>query len=408
MILERDNICTCRSGDYNLSNSLREQYMNIQTEAAATSFASPDRLDTDQIQEQIRIVASHPVITEVLNASGGLFAVLNEHRQIVAINDSFLACVGVTNAEEAMGLRLGEQLQCVHACETAGGCGTSSYCSTCGAVIATLAALAANSPVEQTCVISTEKDYQEFDLYFNVRCNPLQVDKSRFILLYLQDISIHQQWANLEQTFLHDISNTLQGLVGTSSLLTDESQVTVDRLNRIRSLTLRLAQEVSAQKMLSTTLSHTYKPLYAELSVQQIFNELQEIFSNHTLSRNRKISITAPESEIRFTSDHALVVRILSNMVSNALEATPLHGSVRIQVEADGDIIIFCVWNSGRIPDNIAKRIFQRNFTTKEALGHGLGTYSMKLFGEKVLGGRVSFSSSEAGTTFRFAVQYKQ
>lgn len=39
-------------------------------------------------------------------------------------------------------------------------------------------------------------------------------------------------------------------------------------------------------------------------------------------------------------------------------------------------------------------RIFQRSFSTKGAKGRGLGTYSMKLFGETYLGGQVSFRSS--------------
>ena len=41
--------------------------------------------------------------------------------------------------------------------------------------------------------------------------------------------------------------------------------------------------------------------------------------------------------------------------------------------------------------------------------GRGLGTYSMKMFGEKVLKGRVSFSSSpEEGTIFRFSLPFRE
>jgi sensor histidine kinase regulating citrate/malate metabolism len=41
--------------------------------------------------------------------------------------------------------------------------------------------------------------------------------------------------------------------------------------------------------------------------------------------------------------------------------------------------------------------------TGKEGLGRGVGTYSMKLFGEDVLGGTADCSSSEReGTIFSF------
>ena len=62
----------------------------------------------------------------------------------------------------------------------------------------------------------------------------------------------------------------------------------------------------------------------------------------------------------------------------------------------------------GALTKNFTKeagsRIFQRNFSTKEQDGRGIGTFSMKLFGEKILGGQVSFTTSKTGgTTFKFA-----
>ena len=59
------------------------------------------------------------------------------------------------------------------------------------------------------------------------------------------------------------------------------------------------------------------------------------------------------------------------------------------------------VHNPGEIPEAVRLQIFQRSFSTKGA-GRGLGTYSIKLLGERYLGGRVGFTTSAAkGTTFR-------
>ena len=61
----------------------------------------------------------------------------------------------------------------------------------------------------------------------------------------------------------------------------------------------------------------------------------------------------------------------------------------------------FFVHNDEAIPREVQARIFQRSFSTKAQRGRGLGTYSMKLFGERYLGGEVSFTSTpEAGTEF--------
>lgn len=90
-------------------------------------------------------------------------------------------------------------------------------------------------------------------------------------------------------------------------------------------------------------------------------------------------------------------------MIINALEATAENGEVKIWLENKDDFLSFCVWNAQEIPHDIANRIFQRNFSTKEQAGRGIGTYSMKLLGEKILGGQVSFTTSKKeGTIFRF------
>ena len=100
-------------------------------------------------------------------------------------------------------------------------------------------------------------------------------------------------------------------------------------------------------------------------------------------------------------TDGALLRRILTNMLKNALDVVGPGRTVRLSAELTSDLCVFRVWNSGAIPETVALRIFQRSFSTKSESGHGLGTYAMRLLGERYLGGRVGFESTEAaGTTF--------
>lgn len=63
---------------------------------------------------------------------------------------------------------------------------------------------------------------------------------------------------------------------------------------------------------------------------------------------------------------------------------------------------VFQVLNPGVIAPEMALNIFHRSFSTKAELGRGIGTYSMKLLGEKYLKGKVSFESNEEnGTVFQ-------
>ena len=61
------------------------------------------------------------------------------------------------------------------------------------------------------------------------------------------------------------------------------------------------------------------------------------------------------------------------------------------------------VHNPGFIDEAVQPHLFERSFSTKADKGRGIGTYSMKLYGERYLGGTVSYSSDLAsGTRFCF------
>lgn len=366
-------------------------------------FAPPERSGPDELAEEIRSLTNNPLIDGLMHAANSLFTILNERRQIVAINESFLRMMGIEDAGTVLGLRSGEYVKCVHSDETAGGCGTSSYCSTCGAVIANMAAMELREPVERSCAITVERDNKQAELFFAVRCCPVMVEDKQYVLMFLQDISVQQQCANLERTFFHDISNVLMALTCKSTLLSKLGEL--PQVEEVQKLVSRLVQEFSVQKSLSNSFSHTYQPLYREISVNGVLAGLDELFRNNFLEWNKRVEFTLVADNVTIISDECLVRRIVENMITNALDASVSGDTVRVSVESGGGSLSFCVWNRQPIPAEIAKRIFQRNFTTKAGMGHGLGTFSMKFFGEQILGGTVGFSSSEEdGTVFRLTL----
>jgi signal transduction histidine kinase len=96
--------------------------------------------------------------------------------------------------------------------------------------------------------------------------------------------------------------------------------------------------------------------------------------------------------------------RVLENMVKNALEATSGGMEVRLACERSQSSLVFSVHNPSYMPRSVQLQMFHRSFSTK-GKGRGIGTYSMKLFGERYLKGKVWFSSTEdKGTTFYFSL----
>ena len=81
--------------------------------------------------------------------------VLNEHRQIVALNEAVLKTLNATLGDLAA-KRPGEAVGCVWASEGPDGCGTGPHCITCGAIAAILESQQQNVQVVKECRIRTQ------------------------------------------------------------------------------------------------------------------------------------------------------------------------------------------------------------------------------------------------------------
>lgn len=368
-----------------------------------TYFAAPERAEPDVLRHQVHVAATHPVVSGLLTAASGLLAVLNEQRQVLAVNEALLDWLGLPDAASVLGLRPGETIGCPHPADMPGGCGTTPYCATCGLAIAIVATRATGQPEERRCVITTTRGDQPVDVCFRVRASVAALDEQQLIFLFVQDMTASQRWAEIERTFFHDVSNLLTGLVGRSQLLVEATDDTWrEDANELCALALRLAGEVSAQKALAREEPGTVQLSLQELTADAVLREVERQVGGHPAARGKSLVFAATDDTRTFRSDLRFIARVLSNMAINGLEATEAGGEVRVAAERSSEAIAFTVWNRAAIPEPLALRIFQRHFSTKPGAGRGLGTFSMRLFGERFLGGKVDFTTSpDAGTTFR-------
>jgi signal transduction histidine kinase len=367
-----------------------------------TYFASPFRSDPRELAYQIEIAAHHPVVDGMIRMLGGLVAVLNEHRQIIALNQPMLDALGETNAEPLLGMRPGEAVGCRYADEMEAGCGTSEYCMTCGAAIAIVASLGENRAVQRNCAISVQRNGRPEELFFRAHAAPMPIEGQTFILLMLNDISEYQRMAAMQRVFFHDVNNTITGLLQAGELLIQTAKGGNGNLSSaIVNLTRRLHREIDLQRRLSQQTA-CFQEIQAELvSVEWIIGELERWIEFHPSHRDQVLQVQNGAPGLLLQTDPVLLLRVLGNMLVNAFEATASCRTIRLNVTAFSGQVKFGVWNADVISPAVAIRIFQRNYSTKNEPGRGLGTYTMKLISEQLLGGRVYFESSAMdGTTF--------
>jgi signal transduction histidine kinase len=368
------------------------------SDALHTGFAPAERAAAAEVQKQGDQLRDMPLLRQFIDASPEILVVLNDCRQVVYSNRALLDLLGVKCEEDLCGLRPGEVLHCVHANENEAGCGTTEFCSTCGAVRAILDGLAGNESVQE-CRIGVESG-DSLDL--RVRATPLKLADQQFVVLAVVDISNEKRRQALERIFFHDILNTAGGVNGYAYLLTMGAAEDLDKMaDSVYRLSNRLIDEIKGQRELLAAESNELRPELVSVDSLPVLHEVAELYRQHQVAEGREVVVDPASESVRFPSDRALLTRVVGNMTKNALEASPEGGRVTLSCRRDGDHCLFEVHNPSFMPRHVQLQIFQRSYSTKGA-GRGLGTYSMKLLSERYLGGGVSFESNEdTGTVFR-------
>ncbi len=354
------------------------------------------------IDRQTRLLAGQKLLGILPDVVPCILMVVNKHRQIVFANERLLDLIPPEQRQAGiLGRRPGEVLGCVHAFENGEGCGTTESCSFCGAVTAMLAGLHGGGRVEECRMIRANGDA----LDLRVWTTPLALDGEPFTIFAALDISHEKRRQALERIFLHDIGNVASGLKWYSELLErgapDKSREFHEAIGQ---LSRELLDEIDGQRTLVRAESGDLVLTPERLRTRQLLQEAVELYSHHPVSHERHLRVDPDAEDIAVTSDRTLLLRVLCNLIKNALEACRADQTVTVGCHQPAGAVEFWVHNPGVMPRGVQLQIFQRSFSTK-GVGRGLGTYSIKLLTERYLHGRVSFTSTaDQGTTFK--VQY--
>jgi hypothetical protein len=367
--------------------------------APETHFAPAARSSVEEIARQVALIVDHPVVRTVLEAFCGQVLILNQRRQILAASPEFREALFAYDIGDYVGLRPGEALGCEHAQEGPGGCGTSLACRHCGAVLAILTAQCCLGPTYEECWISMRRKHGLESVEFRAKATPIKLGDTEVIVLALHDISDQKRRRVLEHSFLHDARNLVSGVMAWSDVLLQErGDEAADSLTH---LARQLRDLLSEHAMLAQAEKGELVATMMPIDLQALAHLLTERFSSHPSGEGKTLLVVFPERAPPLISDQDIVSRILSNMVTNAFEASRPGAEVEVCYACQLGRSNFTVHNPGAIPQDVSARIFQRSFSSKTEPGHGLGTYSMRLLAERYLSGQVTFTSSqEAGTTF--------
>lgn len=365
-----------------------------------TCYAPAEVGPPDELERQRRYLNGLPHFQDILDAVSSLVVVVNEARQILLCNRKVLEFLGGVDGCELIGLRPGEALGCVRAGEGPGGCGTSEFCKTCGAVNSILIA-SGGTANEQECTLTRSNAGMVESIELSIQATPLDLDMDGLVMLSLTDISHEKRRRNLERIFFHDILNAMNGVVGFASLMRESGpEEFADYMGGLSSSIDLVLAEIKVQRELLAAENNELRVCSRLISTLDFLGSVVSLYSVQEVARDRKIVISPDSENISLETDPTILGRVIGNMVKNGLEACRPEEAVILSCEMVGDKVSFSVRSPAFMPREVQLRVFTRTFSTK-GCGRGLGTYSMRLLSERYLKGSVGFESDpDSGTVF--------
>lgn len=359
------------------------------------TFQPDRRLAAEDVAHDAVRLRALEAVGVVLDAVPVPTVIVNDCRQIVLANDAFVKLL--EGDSKWMGRRPGEALGCVNATRGPHGCGSSEFCSVCGAASALQNSVGGNKAVEECRITLASGD--ALDLV--VSSTPVTLGGVGYRCLSVVDNSAEKRRRVLERLFLHDALNSVSGLQGLALTLIDgcnDDAWLLEVAQTMEHIASTLVDDIRGQRELAEAEAHELRPRADAVDSLAL---LEDVRASCTHPSSRKTVVLKPGAvALTFLCDHRLLRRVLVNMVKNALEASRQGRQVTLDCQEVNGGVRFSVHNEGAMPGNIPLHIFRRSFSTKGD-GRGLGTYSIKLFGEHYLEGKVDFTTdANAGTTF--------
>ncbi len=156
-----------------------------------------------------------------------------------------------------------------------------------------------------------------------------------------------------------------------------------------------------------STFAKMPKPQYERIILNDLVASVHDLFKKRD---DMDFNLYVPIDEIYVNADRSHLLRVLNNLIKNAIQAIPAsrRGIIDIKLETKEDRTIIQVSDNGKgISREMREKVFYPNFTTKTS-GTGLGLAISKNIIES-FGGRIYFETSEGiGTKFFFELPLLQ
>lgn len=213
----------------------------------------------------------------------------------------------------------------------------------------------------------------------------------------------------------HEIRTPVNGIIGFSELLKDETITTEQReeyISIIQNGGERMILLINDLISMSKMESGQEEIVESTLSLNSLFEHLFNFFKLDASKKGLYLKFANMGSDLLISTDREKLFIILNNLIKNAIKYST-KGTIEYGYKKEGEILTFFIKDQGiGISDKLKDVVFDRfiqgeSEKNKNYDGLGLGLPIAKAYTE-LLGGSIWFDSEYGkGTTFYFTLPYK-
>lgn len=210
-----------------------------------------------------------------------------------------------------------------------------------------------------------------------------------------------QAWREMAKQVAHEIKNPLTPMrlsVQSFQRKFDPNDPNINQ--KVEEYSKTLIQQIDTMSSIASAFSNFAKmpaQKNEELNVVKVIDLALDIFAENY------ITFIPEQKEIIATFDRTQLIRVVTNLVKNAIQAIPKNKTPKITVKVfeEEDNVILTVEDNGKgVIDENKSKIFEPKFTTKNS-GMGLGLAMIKNIIETYNGSITFVSKENEGTTFK-------
>jgi PAS domain S-box-containing protein len=218
---------------------------------------------------------------------------------------------------------------------------------------------------------------------------------------------------DVERTMRHDLKTPLSGIIGMPRVLEMDDNLTEEQRDVLKIIEesgermLRMIDlSLDMFKMEVGTYEHVPEPVDVLTVLRRLEKQTRVLLDDKSLTMRATLDgvEAGPGTTFMVQSEDRLLHPLLSNLLANAVEASPEGGTIELML-VSVEPQRLSMRNTGVVPSVLREHFFEKYKTYGKSSGTGLGTYSAKLLAD-AMGYDITMQTSDKANATTITITF--